>query len=147
MMVALNRVYSIRATVDEDVYILDCNITDITGEIYDGTFCSRPDDSFGLGPTVRQWLADHQGEYSVERCIVPSQTPYRIAKATPWLRMTDEEVITMDAVMSEIGARSKQIYMAAAYLSSDDPLWAALRQMLVSAFGATRADELLAPEA
>lgn len=78
--------------------------------------------------------------------VAPPPAPYQIAKTTPWLRMTDDEADTMDGVMSQTSSRVKQIYMAATYLSSDDPLWQTLWQILSDAFGAARANELLAPE-
>lgn len=90
-------------------------------------------------------------EGTVEIPMVPVEpaappTTYQIAKTTPWLRMTDDEAATADAVMSETSARLKQIYMAASYLSSGDPLWMTLHQLLADQFGDERADELLAPE-
>lgn len=74
--------------------------------------------------------------------------PYQIAKTTPWLRMTEAEAATMDAVMSATTARLKQIYMAAQYLGSDDDLWAVMHQLLTDNLpgGEARATELLAPE-
>lgn len=87
--------------------------------------------------------AGNVGEYAP-----PPAAPliYQISKTTPWLRMTDDEADTMDAVMSQTSSRLKQVYMAATYLSSDDPLWQTLWQMLSDAFGPDRANQLLAPE-
>jgi hypothetical protein len=97
----------------------------------------------------RQMIAEWEMAGHVIPDFVPvlePSGPYRISKTTPWLRMTDEEAAAMDAQMSQTDARLKQIYMAATYLSSDDPLWVTLRQMLSDQFGEDRADELLAPE-
>lgn len=74
--------------------------------------------------------------------------PYRIAKTTPWLRMTADEARIMDGVMTETDAQMKQIYNAAQYLSSDDQFWQTLHQLIADNLpgGSARADELLAPE-
>lgn len=71
---------------------------------------------------------------------------YRISKTTPWLRMTEGEAAIIDGVMSQAGARLKQIYMAASYLDSADELWGTMHQILADQFGEGRAVELLAPE-
>lgn len=54
---SLNAVSTVAATAESDVFIVKCNITDIAGDTYDTDYCSRPDDGFGLNPTLRQWLA------------------------------------------------------------------------------------------
>ncbi len=54
----LNQVHSIKATPEQNVFELECNIT-VNGEGYDTTYVSRPDDQFGLNPVIRQWLADN----------------------------------------------------------------------------------------
>jgi len=78
------------------------------------------------------------------------ETPnsYIIAKTTPWLRMTQEEARIMDGIMTETDAQMRQVYMAAQYLSSGDPFWQTLHQLIAENLpgGSTRADELLAPE-
>lgn len=55
----LNSVASIKATSERGVFILHCNITDAEGNTYDADYCSRPDDTFGLNPTIREWLAEN----------------------------------------------------------------------------------------
>jgi len=72
--------------------------------------------------------------------------PYIISKMTPWLRMTNEEAETMSSVMDAAPAQLRQIYLAAPYLQSNDPLWPTLSAMLVATFSPERAEELLAPE-
>lgn len=107
-------------------------------------FSASRNDTEGLSPLFYEaaMAAGNIGPYTA-----PPPPPYQISKTTPWLRMTEDEAATMDAVMSETGARLKQIYMAATYLASNDPLWATLHEMLANAFGSARADQLLAPEA
>ncbi|MEY9100476.1 hypothetical protein ABIA24_003385 [Sinorhizobium fredii] len=56
---SLNSVSTITATPEPGVFFVGCNITDINGETYDTEYCSRPDDPFGLNPTIRKWLADN----------------------------------------------------------------------------------------
>jgi len=55
----LNSVSAIFTTDEPDVFFVDCNITDTTGQTYDTRYVLRPDDSFGLAPTIRQWLTDN----------------------------------------------------------------------------------------
>lgn len=56
---ALNEVRAISATGEPEVYELSINLTDISGQTYDCDYLSRPDDTFGLNPTIRKWLADN----------------------------------------------------------------------------------------
>ncbi|NTF35572.1 hypothetical protein [Agrobacterium rubi] len=75
------------------------------------------------------------------------QPPYQIAKTTPWLRMTEDEAELITGAMQQANARQKAIYDAASYLSSGDPLWSTLHDMIALTLGSTsRADQLLAPE-
>jgi len=69
-----------------------------------------------------------------------------IAKATPWLRMTDAEGDLVYAQMLETPSRLRAIYDAATYLSSGDPLWQTMHDILASTLSPARADALLAPE-
>ncbi|WP_371742491.1 hypothetical protein [Ensifer sp. ENS09] len=41
------------------MFVVQCNITDVADRTYDCPYVSRPGDSFGLAPTVRQWLEDN----------------------------------------------------------------------------------------
>ncbi|YCI03610.1 hypothetical protein M1D34_05105 [Ensifer sp. D2-11] len=59
--IALNQVYSIAETQEKGVYKLLINITDAIKETYDCHYISRPDDTFGLNPTIRQWMANNPG--------------------------------------------------------------------------------------
>lgn len=106
-------------------------------------FTASPDDPEAMG---RELFAAITAAGDIAPFVDLEPAPYQIAKTTPWLRMTDDEAATMDGVMSQTDARLKQIYMAATYLASNDPLWATLHQMLSDQFGEERADELLAPE-
>ncbi len=54
----LNDVYSI-ATDVSGALLVHCNITDVNGETYDAIHCYRPDDPYGLSPTVGEWIQAH----------------------------------------------------------------------------------------
>lgn len=139
---------SVRATAVAGSYFVHAVVRDTGGVEIEGIFGITPDDQNGAVPILRQWLADNQGDYSVQPYAAPPPAPYRIAKTTPWLRMTPAEADIMDAIMSQTDAQQKQIYMAAQYLQSDDPLWSTMKQLLTDNLqgGAARANELLAPE-
>lgn len=77
---------------------------------------------------------------------VVNPSTYQIAKTTPWLRMTDAEGDLVYAAMSETSSRLRAIYDAAAFLSSGDPLWSTMHDILAATLSPARADELLAPE-
>lgn len=68
---SLNSVMSVRATHEPGVFSLLVNITDIDGETYDCEYCSRPDDPFGLNPTIRTWLTDNP-DFPVQAYVEPS---------------------------------------------------------------------------
>ncbi len=87
----------------------------------------------------QKWLGTAYGP-------IPSG-PYMISKSTPWIRMSDDEAELITGAMQQAGARLKGIYDAATFLSTDDPLWATLHDMIATTLNSsTRADELLAPE-
>ena len=67
---SLNMVYAVRATQEADVYNIRCNITDYLGASYDTDYCSRPDDTVGVNPLIRQWLLDNPG-FQIEPYIPP----------------------------------------------------------------------------
>jgi len=146
----LHSVISVTATNEPEVYIVRVELTDVDEVTTIDDYCSRPDDPFGLNPAIRQWLSDHAGEYTILPYVPPADPgpqPYRIAKSTPWIRMTDEEADLITGAMQQAPSRQKGIYDAATYLSSGDPLWSSLHDMIATTLNSTtRADELLAPE-
>lgn len=52
----INSVVSVTATLRTDVYCLVLSITD-NGETYQCQYVSDPDDTYGINPLLRQWLA------------------------------------------------------------------------------------------
>lgn len=111
----------------------------------DGTQCYVPDDEANRD---RQMLTDWEAAgNSIGPYVPPPAPPYQISKTTPWLRMTDDEAELITGAMQQANARQKAIYDAASYLSSGDPLWGTLHDMIATTLGsAARAAELLAPE-
>ncbi|MCA1494987.1 hypothetical protein [Sinorhizobium alkalisoli] len=73
---ALNSVSSIKATSERGVFIVHCNITDVHGSTYDTDYCSRPDDMFGLNPTLRRWLAENSS-FPVQPHLPPTIEVFR----------------------------------------------------------------------
>ncbi|MCA1405414.1 hypothetical protein I6F26_13635 [Ensifer sp. IC3342] len=73
--ISLNSVTTVTATSEPDVFLVKCNITDIEGSSYDTDYCSRPNDPFGLNPTIRQWLADNPS-FPIQSYVAP--TPQQI---------------------------------------------------------------------
>lgn len=67
---SVNMVHAVRATQEADVYNIHCNITDYLGASYDTDYCSRPDDTVGVNPLIRQWLRDNPG-FQIEPYIPP----------------------------------------------------------------------------
>ncbi|OCP37209.1 hypothetical protein BC360_05065 [Ensifer sp. LC163] len=82
MTLALNEIHSVTATPEQGVYMVTCNITDMHGDRYDCEYYSRPDDDFGLNPTIRQWLADNPS-FPIGPYTPP--TPEEIRKHMPSL--------------------------------------------------------------
>ncbi|MBX5017510.1 hypothetical protein [Rhizobium lentis] len=76
----------------------------------------------------------------------PAQGAYSIGKSTPWRRMTDEEVDSVDAAMQAAPLKQRRIYEAASYISTDDELFGTLKSLLSAVLSPGRANELLAPE-
>ncbi|WEX89540.1 hypothetical protein PZN02_003043 [Sinorhizobium garamanticum] len=78
---SLNAVYSVYATAEHGVFVLDCNVTDAFGETYDAVHCYRPDDSYGLSPLAGQWLADNTS-FPVQPYVPPTPAQIRASMST-----------------------------------------------------------------
>jgi hypothetical protein len=68
----LHQVFSVSQSIEPGALILSVDITDIHGERYTCNYCSRADDTFGLNPTIRQWLDDNAGGYVVAPYVPPT---------------------------------------------------------------------------
>ncbi len=142
----LNSVHSVTCTKDADAFAVNCNVTDAFGDTSDCDYVTRPGDDSPINLALQEFLATNPG-FPKNPYVPPISGAYRIAKTAPWRRMTDEEAELITGAMRQANARQKAIYDAASYLSSDDPLWSTLHDMIAATLGsASRADELLAPE-
>jgi hypothetical protein len=113
-------------------------------------------DTISLEPQGAPWIAVgddvfggfvKSGSNWVPPPVDPAPTSYTIAKSTPWIRMSGDEAELITGAMQQADARMKGIYDASTYLSSADPLWSTLHDMIATTLNSsTRADELLAPE-
>ena len=77
---SLNAVHSVTATSEAEVLSLSINLTDVTGATYDAPYISRPEDTFGLNPIIRQWLADNP-DFPVQPYTPPTQEEIRASMA------------------------------------------------------------------
>lgn len=81
----LHEIFSVRATVTPDVYVLKCDLTDMNGERYTANYVSIPGDTFGLAPVIRQWLMDNP-EFPIEPYVPPTAEELR-ASMSPLTRL------------------------------------------------------------
>jgi len=75
-MATVNEIYSVRATAEEGVYSVSCNITDDSGETYDAVHCYRPTDPHGLSPFLRFWF-EMNPEFPIETYVPPTAEEMR----------------------------------------------------------------------
>ena len=68
----LHQVFSVTASSEADVYLLDVDITDLNGDRYRCEYISAPNDDFGLAPVIRQWLINNQGSYTINPYVAPA---------------------------------------------------------------------------
>lgn len=59
MAIELHNVQQVKATLEEGVFLVFCNITDSHGDTYDAVHGYRPEDEAGLGPLIKQWFEDN----------------------------------------------------------------------------------------
>lgn len=76
MAFTLNNVVSVTATLEENVYNVLCNVTDEHENTFDEMYCSRPNDTFGIGPEIRQWLIDNP-DFPVNPHVPPTKEQLR----------------------------------------------------------------------
>lgn len=148
-MTILNSVTSITASAEASVYVVVCNITVATdqGDVaYDAQHAVRPDDPYGLSPILRDWMAEHEGEYEVLPYVPPVE-PEPVVIVYPvdlWSRMTDAEADAVEAAMATQTIRVQNIFKSASSYRGDHELWPLLTSMATELFGAPRAAEILA---
>ena len=76
MALSLNEVYSVQKTREDGVLLVKCNITDLQDAVYDCDYVSRPEDGFGLNPTIRKWLDDNR-DFPVADYVPPTDEESR----------------------------------------------------------------------
>jgi hypothetical protein len=75
----------------------------------------------------------------------PAPPPPRvISKADIWRRCTDAEAVTLDTLLNAQPVRLRRMWADAQFLSTGDEMFSAVETALITAFGATRAAQLLA---
>jgi hypothetical protein len=72
----LHEVQAIHKTVEPGVFHIMCKITDFEGQTYDALHVLRPEDPYGLSPTIRKWIADHPA-FPVQDYVPPTQEEIR----------------------------------------------------------------------
>jgi len=139
-------VFSVQAVGVPDQYLIDMAFS-IDGTEYRSVFGSVPDDQFGMGPVVRQWLVDHEGEYTILPYVAPPPVPYDYQINVLWTRLTDDEAEEFDAASTTASPLKmrKQFATATSMLSTGE-LFAWVKTLLINLFGSDRAEDLLADE-
>ncbi|WP_058599089.1 hypothetical protein [Aureimonas ureilytica] len=114
----------------------DCTVPADAVEITDDQWAE-----FLSNPGCRRW---ENG--AVVAIDLPPPTLVTVVDAMVfWERLTAAEAETVEATMSEQGARSRNLFQKAKTFRSDHELWPLLTQLATELFGADRAAELLAP--
>ena len=102
MKMSLNHVHSVAATGEAGVYLLNVNLTDIAGETYDCDYVSRPDDAFGLAPTIRAWLDENLPSTTVDPYTPPTVEEMRAALPPLTARQLRLGLIANDIMPSQV---------------------------------------------
>lgn len=76
MSLKLNSISAVMATAEAGVFIVHCNMTDNDGDTYDAEYGSRPEDPYGLNPTIRQWIEDNPG-FPIQPYVPPTAEELR----------------------------------------------------------------------
>lgn len=140
----IERVHSMTATSDAGVFNVDMTVsTDGAKERL--TYVLNEQDPYGMGPMVKEYVAAKKTKVTPYTASAPNEAAaFRLEKTVVWSRMTEEEAEIMEQSMMTATAKERQTYAAAPNLNSGDPVWEAMKQRLTAAFGANRAEELLA---
>lgn len=75
----------------------------------------------------------------------PPPSPARTLKSDVWRRATAEEADAMDAMLSAAPTKLRRLWDDSTILEHASPDFEQVRGPIIAAFGAQRADELLAP--
>lgn len=99
--ITLNEVHRITATLEPGVFILDITMTDANGEQFESEYASRPDDIYGLGPIIRQWLVENEGKYVIEPFV-----PETIEQVRSGMRPLSPRQLRLGLVREGISSKS-----------------------------------------
>jgi len=141
----IDRIYSMTATQDANIFSLDLGVI-IEGVKERTPFIYNRDDPYGLGPLIKEHLVGKKIKIAPYSAPDVVEAAYRIEKTLIWQRMDEDEADIMEQSLMTASAKERQMYAAAQYLNSGDPLWVFIQQKLTAAFSAQRAEELLAKE-
>jgi len=110
----LHQIFAVRATERANVYQVDVDLTDMVGERYTCEYLSDPDDTFGLAPTIRQWLITNAGNYEIApyvpppeptieeiRAAMPHITPRQFWIAASSIGVSKQDVLDVVATMTD----------------------------------------------
>lgn len=75
----IHSISSVKATKEQDVYILEIDITDSNNERYVCDYVSRPDDLFGANPLIREWLSENLNSVQIVPYTPPTIEQIRAA--------------------------------------------------------------------
>jgi len=100
MTLTLHNVSRVVAGAEPNMYIVTCEITDLNNETYECDYVSRENDSFGLNPTVRDWIAANP-LFPIEPYVEPAPpTPEEIRQQMPPLTARQFRLGLVDAGIS-----------------------------------------------
>lgn len=138
-------VYSITAGMTAGTFVVDLRY-EFQGTEYRVAYPYNEDDPYGiLAAAIRQWLIDHEGEYTILPYIPPPPAPYLYMIETLWSRMTDEEAEEFDAAVTVASPlKVRKQFLVATSMMSNSELFTWTKNILVGLFGETRANVLLA---
>lgn len=143
-MFTLIDVIEITARPEEGVYSMIIRF-DLDGELMEGPFGYRPEDAAESTAQIKQWLIDHEGEYTVLPYVEPPPAPYELQIATLWDRMTDDEAEEFDAAVSTASPlKTRKQFQLAVSMTSDSDLFVWTKALLATLFGDARAAVLVA---
>lgn len=123
---------------------------------YNSEINTIPEGAFEISAeTYRAWVDNTQAQCWNGSGLVPcdplpwqGQEPgpmyARTYKSDIWRRATDEEVVTIDAGLTEAPARLRRLWDDSQVLMHEADEFPMIRDVMVDAFGEKRANELLA---
>ena len=69
--VTIHAIENVRAEEREGCFVLDVDVTNMEGVREKWEYCSIPEDTFGINPFIRTWLAVNEGQYEIAPYVPP----------------------------------------------------------------------------